>query len=177
MAKFMEPIVDDDAQKRTLVQSISAYQHVYWAVDFDAQRQDAPAEEHDAYVAGHRTRVELEDSMANCVSSAIVGHRDSDGEQMHTPAIDIDHKVVALQSSTEGNYHLYIDVPCSWDDYLNLLNAMVQCGIVQQGYVDASVARRATFLRLPWVEKTPNAVAFPNHDHVAPRDDCPDECF
>jgi hypothetical protein len=150
--KFVEPEVDEGKQNMAFLAAISDHEHFYWCVDFDAQRKDAPAEDLDAYVAGHRTRVAPDDPMANCISSAIT-EDDDEGHPLHTPAIDIDHKVVAVSSSTEGNYHLYIDVPCKWDDYLNLLNAMVQCGIVEQGYVDASRARRATFLRLPWVEK------------------------
>jgi hypothetical protein len=74
-------------------------------------------------------------------------------EPMHRPVIDIDHKVTVVESSTAGHSHLYIDVMMPWSDYLKLLDVMVEVGLVQPGYVNASRARGYTAVRLPWVPK------------------------
>lgn len=71
----------------------------------------------------------------------------------HTIALDIDHHVHVEPSSTEGHYHLYIDVPLEWDDYEYLLQALGDVGVLETGYVEASIRRKATDLRLPWVRK------------------------
>lgn len=71
----------------------------------------------------------------------------------HTIMIDIDRPMRVVPSSTSGRHHLYIDVPVQWPDYERLLHALVAAGVVEPGYVSASVRRRASFLRLPWVRK------------------------
>lgn len=48
---------------------------------------------------------------------------------------------------------VYIEKPMSWFRYRVMLRAMVFAGVVEPGYYRASVARRGTHLRLPWVEK------------------------
>ncbi len=141
--------VDEVEQRKALMASISEHQHVYWSVDFEATK-DMTAWEADNYIAGTRDESDIEG--ANCVSSEIITKDQVAG--LHTVAIDVDHKVVALHSTTPGHYHLYIDVPMTWEKYERLLEAMVDCGIVEEGYLEASRIRRATFLRLPWVGKT-----------------------
>jgi hypothetical protein len=78
---------------------------------------------------------------------------DSIGEDMHTVALDIDVPVRVLPSSSYGHYHLLIDVAMPWWKYRRLLKALAKAGIIERGYYRASVRRRATFLRLPWVKK------------------------
>ena len=73
-------------------------------------------------------------------------------EQMHTPVLDIDVPC-ELVRSTNGHAHLYIDVAVPWDAYLDLLHSLVNCGILEPGYVGASEARGFTAVRLPWVGK------------------------
>lgn len=71
----------------------------------------------------------------------------------HAPCIDVDVKALLLPSSTPGHGHLYIEKPMSWFRYRVMLRAMAFAGVVEPGYYRASVARRGTHLRLPWVEK------------------------
>lgn len=72
---------------------------------------------------------------------------------MHTVMLDLDVPARLVPSSTPGNSHLYIDVPLSWRKYRKLLAALGEAGILQDGYVKASLVRRCTALRLPWVKK------------------------
>lgn len=71
----------------------------------------------------------------------------------HTVMLDIDMPVRVVPSSTEGHCHLYIDKPMPWWRYRRLLRALKAAGIIEPGYYSASIARRATHLRLPWVQK------------------------
>ena len=75
----------------------------------------------------------------------------------HAPVLDIDipHKYVA--STTEGHGHIYFDVPIPWVKYVKLLKAMADCGILEEGYVSASIERGYTAVRPPWVTKPPPA--------------------
>lgn len=86
-------------------------------------------------------------SAANLVSSELVASK------QHAPALDIDVPAYLVPSTTEGHSHLYIDVPMSWRQYRKLLIAMRDAGILEPGYVAASLERRATFLRPPGVRK------------------------
>jgi len=83
---------------------------------------------------------------ANLVSSLLENGK-------HAPVLDLDvhHKLVP--SSTEGHGHLYIDVECEWDDYVNLLDAMSKCGILEESYVEFSKRRGASFVRKPGTYK------------------------
>jgi hypothetical protein len=89
---------------------------------------------------------------ANLLSSALVG---PDGEPTgyHTLAIDVDLPVRVRETDTEGHYHLFIDAPMPWETYSKLLDALVEAGIVEEGFAGASKSREATHLRLPWVHK------------------------
>lgn len=63
------------------------------------------------------------------------------------------HRVRWAPSSTPGHGHLYIDAILWWDEYEALLQAFAWAGLVEPGYVGASMRRKATHLRLPWVRK------------------------
>lgn len=71
----------------------------------------------------------------------------------HCPSLDIDFMCELIPSSTDGHFHLYIDAPMSWDEYQELLHVLAKVGILQEGYVGASIKRGATFLRKPGVYK------------------------
>lgn len=87
-------------------------------------------------------RVGVPRDKANVVTSM------TDRPGWHMPAIDIDGIDIRLvPSSTEGNFHLFIDKAVTWSDYKRLLAAMLDCGIIEEGYYDASVAKGATALR------------------------------
>lgn len=84
---------------------------------------------------------------ANIVGSLVNGGRGLDNS-IHMPAIDIDHRVEVVESRTPGHSHLFIDVPMTWEQYIKLLTVMVEVGIVERGYLDASIKRGMTALRL-----------------------------
>ena len=72
----------------------------------------------------------------------------------HMPVLDIDRIPVKLiESTTPGNFHLYIDKELSWPQYRKLLKLLGELGILEEGYVSASLDRQATFVRKPGVKK------------------------
>jgi len=83
---------------------------------------------------------------ANIVSSLLTNG-------MHAPAIDLDVPARLVPSSTPGHGHLYIAHEMSWRDYRALLFTMAKVGLVEEGFYQSSLRRRATHLRLPGVAK------------------------
>lgn len=77
-------------------------------------------------------------------------------KELHTPVLDIDLPAMLVPSTTPDHYHLYIDAPMSWENYVKLLDVMAEVGILQPGYVAASKARGFTAVRLPWIKKEVN---------------------
>jgi hypothetical protein len=71
----------------------------------------------------------------------------------HKVLIDLDVPAMLVPSSTEGHSHLYIDVQAPWPKIEALLQALVDIGAVEQGYMNASVERKGTRLRVPWLNK------------------------
>lgn len=80
-------------------------------------------------------------------------HQDDPLVETHRPVLDIDLPVRVLESSTPGHSHVYIDYEMSWEAYEKLLWALADAGLIEAGYVRASVDRGYTALRLPWVRK------------------------
>lgn len=75
------------------------------------------------------------------------------GPDMHRPILDIDFPVHVYPSTTEGHNHLYFDRLITWEKYEALLQALADAEILEPGYVSASLARKHTAVRLPWVKK------------------------
>jgi hypothetical protein len=99
----------------------------------------------DAYSSGAYERLtDVPPEEATILSSRITGSRD------HTFMIDVDVRASLVPSSTPGHSHLYIDVPVSWRKYKRVLRALVQAGVVEAGYYNASKKRGFTALRPPW---------------------------
>lgn len=71
----------------------------------------------------------------------------------HRPVLDIDFPVHVIPSTTPGHYHLYLDIPMSWETYSELLIALAKAGVIEHGYESASKRRGFTAVRVPWVEK------------------------
>lgn len=101
----------------------------------------------------HTDREETELDKADVVSSLRPDGR-------HTVVLDIDHPAWLVKSTTPGHYHLYIDVTqpngtagINWADYSYLLHALGRAGVIEDGYVNASLQRGHTDVRLPWVKK------------------------
>jgi hypothetical protein len=76
-----------------------------------------------------------------------------DSTNTHQLMIDIDVPAYLLPSSTPGHSHLYIDQSMDTEEWLALLIALRNAGIIESGYVGASIKRGYTALRLPWVSK------------------------
>lgn len=68
---------------------------------------------------------------------------------LHKPLIDLDLPVTLVPSGTPGNSHLYIDRAVTFRDYMRILDALAQAGIVQWGFRDATEARGFGSLRHP----------------------------
>lgn len=73
----------------------------------------------------------------------------------HTVMLDLDIEAQLIPSTTPGHSHLYIDRQLSWEQYKTLLTALAEAGIISNGYKEASFAKGATALRVPWVKKEP----------------------
>ena len=72
----------------------------------------------------------------------------------HAPVLDLDVPHRLIESSTLGHAHLYIDVECDWEDYLEFLKAAAKIGLIEEGYYKASEARGFTSVRKPGLKKT-----------------------
>lgn len=60
----------------------------------------------------------------------------------------------ALIPSTSANHHhLILDCPMPWQKYMWLLRHLAAIGILETGYVKASIARGFTAIRPPWIKK------------------------
>jgi len=75
------------------------------------------------------------------------------GNGKHMPVIDLDFSCFLQDSTTEGHHHLYINKEVEWDDYVNLLDALAKCGIIEAGYAGASKGRKYTAVRKPGLKK------------------------
>lgn len=70
-------------------------------------------------------------------------------EELHAPALDIDKiHCELIPSSTKGNWHLYIDKPMPWEDYVKLLKVLVDVGIIEEGFYTQSMAEGRSTLRV-----------------------------
>lgn len=94
-----------------------------------------------------RTQVPKEE--ANLVSS-----RCENG--MHKPILDLDFNHTYVPSTKPGHGHLYLDVEIPTWRLILLLIALRLAGAVELGFAAWSIRRRATFVRLPGVTKTPD---------------------
>lgn len=75
------------------------------------------------------------------------------GSENHKPVLDIDFPVKVVPSTSEGHFHLFIDCEMSWEKYDYLLRTLAHVGIIESGYMSASIDRGYTAVRLPWVKK------------------------
>lgn len=72
---------------------------------------------------------------------------------MHNIILDIDYEAQLVPSSTPGHYHLFLDKVMPWPTYEKLLKALAEAGIIQWGFYEGAVKRKATSVRLPWIKK------------------------
>ena len=83
---------------------------------------------------------------ANVVTSLL-----SDG--FHAPVLDIDFGAQLIPSSTPGHFHLYVDKAMTWRNYRRLLKALGNAGVLEPGYVRASIRRGHSAVRKPGLLK------------------------
>lgn len=126
-----------------------------WDNDEDRAERDVVVPEHEA----------------NVISSRIAGQSPVDpdnpfalGEVLHAPVIDIDFPAALIPSSTPGHFHLYLEKPVTWRGYQRVLEALSYAGLLEPGYVHASIERGKTFVRKPMVTKVPFPLDEVTHD-------------
>jgi hypothetical protein len=90
---------------------------------------------------------------ANLISSIVY----DDGETViHNPVLDVDIPMWIVPSTNPFHYHLVIDRAMTPEDYDKLLNVLVEVGILEKGIYELQWKQQgATFIRPPWVKKTP----------------------
>lgn len=75
-------------------------------------------------------------------------------ERYHAPVLDIDIPCRYVKSSTEGHGHLYFDsLRLTWAQYVALLAALTQAGIIEPNYFDHCIAAGMSTVRPPHVRK------------------------
>lgn len=67
----------------------------------------------------------------------------------HAPTIDLDVPCRLIPSTTEGHFHLYIDVEMTKKNYSKLLKTLVEVGLVEEGFGQMLDKKDATFVRVP----------------------------
>ena len=70
-------------------------------------------------------------------------------ENTHLPCIDLDFPCSLVPSQTPGHYHLFLNKRITWEQYVPILRALADAGILQKGYVEGSIKRKATAVRVP----------------------------
>lgn len=89
-------------------------------------------------------------------AAQVITSRVADKEKVHKLLLDIDIPAQLIPSSTPGHSHLYIDKEMSEEAWSTLLFALSSAGIIEPGYMRASISRGFTALRLPWIKKEDN---------------------
>jgi hypothetical protein len=92
---------------------------------------------------------------ANIITSQLAGQQKliENDAALHAPVLDIDFGAQLLPSSTPGHFHLYFEKAMTWDKYCGLLKALGDVGILEAGYVKASLRRGYSSVRKPGVYK------------------------
>jgi len=125
----------------------------------------AEAPEHEQYEPG-MDRIPEQLQFSNVVSSQLADDIVTrtlqsvglEGKR-HAVAIDLDIPAYLVPSTTPGHSHLYVDVPggIAHDDYMDLLEVLGRCGVIEEGYAEVSRKRGHSDLRPPWIKKEPVA--------------------
>jgi hypothetical protein len=84
----------------------------------------------------------------------VAGRRPSEG--MTSVGLPFRAPIELVPSSTPGHFHLYVEAPLAWDDYLALMRTMAEAGLLEPAWVALCERRRMALLRKPGNEKAPN---------------------
>lgn len=134
-----------------LLRRLRSFHVLGW--EFDSEGPTWPKIDREAALLGDADVVSSELH----TQSTLHGGFEAARQRRHILAIDIDYPTYLVESSTEGHYHLYVDVPggIPHEKYLALLDALADAGVIQPGYAQVSKERGHSDLRLPWVDKHP----------------------
>lgn len=83
-----------------------------------------------------------------------VGSDSDDDPLLRYPVLRFEQGFKLLPSSTEGHHHLYVNQPMEWGDFEIFLNVLGEVGILESGYVGASIRRKQTHVRPEGVKKS-----------------------
>ena len=83
----------------------------------------------------------------------LVGSKTDLEENGHLPVIDLDLPCHLEPSTKPDHYHLYINKVVAWDKYVKLLEAMYECGLINEGFKEMSIRRGQSYVRRPGVFK------------------------
>ena len=97
--------------------------------------------------------ITVSEQEANIVTSQLPVFDRASGFELHAPVLDIDFGAQLIPSSTPGHFHLYFEKAMTWDKYCGLLKALGDVGILEAGYVKASLRRGYSSVRKPGVYK------------------------
>lgn len=87
--------------------------------------------------------------LAAATLEEVLGEKPLTGDWFHRPVLDLDMNAALIPSATPGHFHLYIDKLIPWSKYEQLLIALADCGIIEPGYMQASLDRGYSSARLP----------------------------
>lgn len=98
-------------------------------------------------------RVECSEPEANLIGSEVEHDVLMGRHTVHAPVLDIDFPARLVPSTTPGHFHLYLDIKMSWPTYRRLLEALADAGVIEEGYAEASIERKNSFVRKPGIKK------------------------
>jgi hypothetical protein len=85
----------------------------------------------------------------------LIGSKTDLEENGHLPCIDLDLPAHLEPSTKPDHYHLYINKVVAWDKYVKLLEALHECGLINEGFKEMSIRRGQSYVRRPGVFKQP----------------------
>jgi hypothetical protein len=106
------------------------------------------------------------DSVERADGVSSIHHVDEHNTVWHRPVIDLDMNAALIPSGTPGHFHLYIDKLVEHDEYMGLLSALADAGIIERGYDTASQERGYSSARLPTKPKVVDFGVQPDADRA-----------
>lgn len=80
-------------------------------------------------------------------------HSDLKFSDLHWPVLDLDMPCHLIPSTHEGHFHLVIEHPMSWEQYVKLLKALRDASLLEPWFVNKSIERGYTAIRRPGILK------------------------
>lgn len=89
----------------------------------------------------------------NLDEAQVITSKVEDSPGIHKLIIDLDMPGQLIPSTTPGHFHLYVDKEIPEAAWSTLLFALASAGLIEPGYMRASITRGFTAVRLPWIKK------------------------